>query len=163
MSWFSSATIAFALVAGSTGTGTVRAAPACNDFLLALSKKPANLEFVKCEPGSRFQLRALVATYRVKGNHASEIEAYLVRHSGMAKLRFYCCGWEPNTRQSPPEGKLNIGLKQQYDVSMESEETLISERSRWSGIQWFYVSVTLLLEDAYSPVRNIGDRWCLEE
>jgi Domian of unknown function (DUF4952) len=148
MSWSSTAAIAATLAAASLGSGVVRAAPTCGDFLGKLTKKPTTIEYVSCEPGSKGQLKALVATYRVKGQHASQVESYLIRETGMAKLRFYCCGWEPNTRRGSPEGSLNLSQEQQYEVSMLSEETLVSTRRQWSRIQWFYVSVTLLAENA---------------
>jgi hypothetical protein len=148
MSWSSTASIAATLVAASLGSGAVRAAPTCGDFLVKLTTKPKSIEYVSCEPGSKGQLKALVATYRVKGQNAPQVESYLIRKTGMAKLHFYCCGWEPNTRRGSPEGNLKLGQEQQYEVSMQSEETIVPTRGQWRRIQWFYVSVTLLLEDA---------------
>lgn len=139
--------VAVALCAASLWPSSVQAEPACDDFLLVLSRKPANLEFVGCKPGNKSQLRALVATYRVRGEYALRVENYFNQHARMAKLRFYCCGWEPDTRSSPREGSLRSPQKLRYEVSMASEETVVSVRKNWRHISWFYVSATLLLEE----------------
>ncbi len=120
------------------------ASPHCADFLQALARKPPNLEFIECKAGHEQQLRALVASYRVDGRHAAAIERYLVRHTGMSRLRFACCGWEPNTRKIQRTG--HVPSSPAYEITMASEETVVARRSDWSQIPWFYVTVTLPLE-----------------
>lgn len=145
---FPTTAMAIALAAAFFYPSSVQASPACGDFLLALARKPPNLAFIECGQGRKSQLRVLIATYRVRGVHASQVENYFNRNAKMAKLRFYCCGWEPDVRRTPPEGQLRNHQKVEYEMTMESEETIISVRKNWNRIQWFYVSVTLFLEEA---------------
>ena len=119
----------------------------CGDFLAAQQRKPPGLEWVGCTEGHDHQLRALIATYRVPGTQAAAVERYLVRHTGMAPLRFVCCGWEPRVRHGQPgqgqlPGRAGIAMR----VDMHSGETLITRRSGWPQIPWFEVRVTLPLE-----------------
>lgn len=120
----------------------------CADFLAAQQQhKPPALEWVGCAEGHDHQLRALVATYRVPGAQAAAVERYLVRHTGMAPLRFVCCGWEPRSRRGQPgQGRLPSPAQQPMRVDMHSGETLVTRRGDWSRIPWFEVSVTLPLE-----------------
>ena len=148
MRQFSTAAIATAMAAAALWPSSALASPACGDFLSTLAKTPPRLEFVGCKPDKQSQLRVLVATYRVKGENAARVESYFNRHARMPRLRFYCCGWEVNVRSSPQYGTLTGHQNAEYEVSMKSEETLISVRKNWGRIQWFYVSVTLLLEEA---------------
>jgi Domian of unknown function (DUF4952) len=118
----------------------------CDDFLKLAKRKPDRLEFVECKPSDHHQLRALVATYRVPGEHAGSVESYLSRRTKMAKLRFVCCGWEPSARASPRLGRLPIAIGESNEVTMSSMETLVTKRWRWKEIEWFYVTVTVYLE-----------------
>ncbi|KRD46452.1 hypothetical protein ASE52_17490 [Acidovorax sp. Root275] len=117
----------------------------CADFLAAQRHKPPGLEWVGCTEGRDHQLRALIATYRVPGVQAAAVERYLVRRTGMAPLRFVCCGWEPRSGQQGP-GRLPGPAGQPMRVDMHSGETLVTCRSDWSQIPWFEVRVTLPLE-----------------
>jgi hypothetical protein len=122
------------------------ATPVCDDFLKLTKRKPDQLEFVECKVSNHHQLRALIATYRVPGEHASRVESYLSRRTNMAKLRFVCCGWEPSSRVSPRLGRLPIKIGEGNEVAMSSMETVVSKRHRWKDIEWFYVTVTVYLE-----------------
>src|ERR1700704_4943432 len=87
-------------------SATAMTAPRCGDFLAALAHKPAGAEFVGCEATKNAQLDVLRATYRVAGARAAAVEQHLVKTSGMARLRFLCCGWEPmrHNRIPPHQG-----------------------------------------------------------
>ncbi|BEP94415.1 hypothetical protein GmRootA79_27990 [Acidovorax sp. A79] len=120
----------------------------CADFLAAQRRKPPGLEWTGCAEGHLHQLRALTATYRVPGAQAAAVERYLARHTGMARLHFVCCGWEPRSRHRGREGAGSLPGPQglAYRVSMHSGETLVTRRGGWGAIPWFEVSVVLPLE-----------------
>ncbi|MGL4232838.1 MAG: DUF4952 domain-containing protein [Casimicrobium sp.] len=124
--------------------------PECDDFLKLAKRKPSQLEFVGCKQDRHHQLRALVATYRVPGAHARSVESYISQRTKMAKLRFVCCGWEPDPRASTHGrqrlGQLPIRLGEGNEVTMYSTETVMNKRSRWKDIEWFYVYVTVFLD-----------------
>lgn len=123
---------------------------ACADFLAALGRKPAGLEYVGCAAGYDAQLRVLVASYEVKGSRANRVERYLVRRTGMGRLRFLCCGWEPAAvvvgGVPRREGWLPRGQEPSDRVMMFSDETLVSRRADWAQIPAFHVRVTRYLE-----------------
>ena len=123
------------------------AEPSCGDFLEAAGRKPANLEFVECKPGHDAQVRALFATYRVRGALAAGVEQALVRDTNMAGLRFACCGWDLDMATHARRGTLPGPEGFDYAVSMASEETPINARSDWAEIPWFHVTLTLPLEE----------------
>lgn len=120
----------------------------CADFLDKLNKKPKNLAFVGCKKINSHGSAALESSYRVKGADAKEVEAFLVKTAHMPKLRRVCCGWESshqNLKTQEPNGVYKSG-DDVYLVEMSSGETLVSHRSHWGGIPYFYVKVTLYLE-----------------
>ncbi|MET1079687.1 MAG: DUF4952 domain-containing protein [Pseudomonas sp.] len=129
-------------------SGSATAEPVCADFLQALGQKPPGLEFIECSAGHDAQLRALIATYRVRGAQAEQVEHQLVRDAQLPPLRFACCGWHAFPRDDGQfRGSLPGPQERPYQVSMASEETLIRERNQWGAIPWFYVTLILDLED----------------
>ena len=118
----------------------------CGDFLAMLHRKPAGLQWTGCSEGHLSQLRALVATYRVPGAQAAAVERYLARHTGMARLHFVCCGWEPRARGTQEGAGRLPGPAEAYRVDMASGETWVTRRGDWARIPWFEVRVTLPLE-----------------
>lgn len=123
---------------------------ACADFLAALGHTPVGLEYTGCAPGYDAQLRVLVASYTVNGGRANRVERYLRRHTGMGRLRFLCCGWEPAAvvvgGVLHREGRLPRGREPSDRVTMMSSETLVSRRADWAQIPAFHVRVTRYLE-----------------
>ncbi len=65
----------------------------CGDLLDVYAEKPEKLEFVECKTYKSSQSR-VVATYRVSGKDAAEVEAFFVEKYGMGELKWACCGWE---------------------------------------------------------------------
>ncbi len=63
------------------------------DLLTQYAEKPAKLEFVKSEVGKG----QIISTsyYNVSGKDSFEIEKILMEQYGMGKLKWICCGWEP--------------------------------------------------------------------
>lgn len=120
----------------------------CADFLLELKKKPSRLEFVSCEAITIAQLRALRSTYRVEGKHAREVEKHFVRTAELPILKRNCCLWEPKPSKTGdvPNGVLKKG-KDVYLIRMVSADNDVSERKRWSEIDYFYVTVDFFLEE----------------
>jgi hypothetical protein len=118
------------------------AEPVCADFLAAFGKKPPDLEFVGCEASKQYGLRALIANYRVPGGQARRVERHLMKRTGMAPLRFMCCGWDLQRTARQREGRI-VRNGFAYNVHMHSEETLAKD---WAQIPWFHVTVTAYLE-----------------
>lgn len=139
-----------AMLLGAQSARASADAGGCGDFLAALGHKPAGLEYVGCAAGYDAQLRVLVASYAVSGSRANRVERYLGRHTGMGRLRFLCCGWEPaavvagGVRQR--EGWLPRGHEPGDRVTMFSGETLVSRRADWAQIPAFHVRITRYLE-----------------
>jgi|GEM_PF-1303837 len=123
-------------------------APQCADFLQKLGKKPAPLIFLGCKPAMDAQIHTLLASYKIKGSEAAQIERYLILHTRMQPLHRACCVWE--NRNSPEHGRgsgqLNSHTEFNYRISMGTNENLINDRKDWAKIDWFYVSVELALE-----------------
>jgi len=61
-------------------------------------EKPEELEFIACKEG-KGQL-IVEATYHVSGKEAEKVEKYLIKKYGLGKLKFICCGWEPENGQN---------------------------------------------------------------
>lgn len=122
----------------------------CEDFLSAPERKPPGLEYVGCAAGYEAQVSVLVASYKVRGSRADRVEGYLVQHTGMARLRFVCCGWEPAAvvvgGVLRREGRLPRGQEPSDGVTMFSDETGVSRRADWAQIPAFHVRVTRYLE-----------------
>ncbi|MBC7500178.1 MAG: DUF4952 domain-containing protein [Herminiimonas sp.] len=132
------------LVTGSAG----HAQSPCDNFLKLLKKQPHHLEFVKCEKINEAQTEKLIATYRVLGAHAPEIEKFFMRTANMPELRFVCCAWEPwpSHLKLSRRGYFRNRFSYDYEVTMFTEETLIETRSKWREIFYFFVTVALPLE-----------------
>lgn len=122
--------------------------PACQDFLENINKKPKNLDFIECKKTVLHGDPALESKYRVKGSNALEVEAYFVKTAHMPVLRNICCGWE--SLPENPATKHPYGIyksdENTYIVSMDSGETLITQRSNWYKIPYFNVTVILYLD-----------------
>jgi hypothetical protein len=126
-----------------------REAMPCGDFLAKLKRSHPQLRFDRCEKDQEAQLRVLRSIYRVPGAQAAAVEKYLMRSSGMAALRFVCCGWENALPRNPNLGRYGIYKqgKDRYEVSMSSGEILINKRSRWDEIPYFEVHVTYFIDE----------------
>ncbi|WP_050558724.1 DUF4952 domain-containing protein [Leptospira santarosai] len=129
-------------------SGAVFAHPPCGDFLKQHGKKPKHLEFVKCikEQG---QISTLVATYRVKGKYASEVEKYCIDTFGMQPLQEICCIWEPMPNSKGERyGSLKSGWNGFYYTIYMGADSSVSAHGRkgWPEIDWFIVTVELPLE-----------------
>jgi len=107
----------------------------CHDFLDAIHKKPRQLEFQSCKPRTDLQGALLEATYRVAGIHAAYVESYLSRELKLKKLKHNCCLWE-STENSYRDKDGRV-----FMISMATEENIITSRSQWAQIPYFYVVV----------------------
>jgi Domian of unknown function (DUF4952) len=126
-----------------------REAMPCGDFLAKLKRSHPKLRFDRCEKDQEAQLRVLRSIYRVPGAQAAAVEKYLMRSSGMAALRFVCCGWENALPRNPNLGRHGIYKRSndRYEVSMSSGEILINKRSRWAAIPYFEVHVVYFIDE----------------
>ena len=122
----------------------------CN-LLAAYSEQPKYLELVECKKGEGQTIN--YSTYKVTGTHSLEVEKYLVENYRMGKLKFTCCGWEP---QDGKEGEIiNSELKKlnkDYHLLVtmtgsaekkNDKDSLYIEKDR-NKIDYFNVTVRLV-------------------
>lgn len=118
--------------------GLARPDTVCQDFLQAMGRKPAELEYVGCTQDDASYLQPMEARYRVSGASAAGVEAYLQQTFGMPPLTYVCCGWSNGApyfwRQQP--GSVN------YQIGM-GVESLHHPRGQWSAIPYFAVTVAV--------------------
>lgn len=118
--------------------GLARPDTVCQDFLQAMGRKPAELEYVGCTQDDASYLQPMEARYRVSGASAARIEAYLQQTFGMPPLTYVCCGWSNGApyfwREQP--GSVN------YQIGM-GVESLHHPRGQWSAIPYFTVTVAV--------------------
>nr|WP_254865687.1 DUF4952 domain-containing protein [Leptospira santarosai] len=90
-----------------------------------------------------------MATYRVKGKYASEVEKYCIDTFGMQPLQEICCYWGPMIdSKGQYEGFLKSGWNGfYYTIDMGAESSGSDKREDWSEIDWFTVTVELSLRD----------------
>ena len=117
---------------------------ACSDFLADWELKPDTLRFETCKTVRRLPGRGIVATYRLRGADAAAMETFLRDRFGMAPLRFECCGWVPRRERNgdryPGAGTFTHNGAQ-FDITLQSMETVVTERAQWSTIPTFHVRV----------------------
>lgn len=123
----------------------------CN-LLESYSEQHKYLELVGCEKNKNEQTK-IEATYRVKAKNSIEVEAYLVDKYGMGKLKFTCCGWEPEKGVNGQiENKELNKINKNYSLMItmygnaerkDSKGSLHVEKDR-NKIDYFYVIVRLL-------------------
>ncbi|WP_165374836.1 DUF4952 domain-containing protein [Sphingomonas montana] len=126
-------------------TPPAEAAPAarngCGDLLAEAGKKPTGLVFVRCTARPDLQGKPLRATYRIAGRHAAAAEDRLVKSVGLTRLKRSCCQWDaPATTFVDTAGR-------EYQVTMVSDETVVTDRRRWNAIRWFEVIVERFTEE----------------
>jgi Domian of unknown function (DUF4952) len=100
---------------------------------------PKEFKLSSCQVESG-QLEILVLRYAVKGVDAAKVEKMLRQRFGMGKLRFVCCGWEPQNKNGHYKDKDGYN----YRIAMYSSETL--ERN-WHKIPEFEVVVSKFLTE----------------
>lgn len=111
----------------------------CQDFLQAMGRKPAGLEYVGCSQDDASYIKPMQAHYRVAGARAERVEAYLHATFGMPMLHYTCCGWSNGAPYSWREGADTV----RYQIGM-GVESLPHERSEWERIEAFDVTVEVL-------------------
>lgn len=112
----------------------------CVDLLQQSAIKLPQAVFEKCNTGQG-QIKS-TATYKIKGSDADSVEAYLVRHYKMSKLKFTCCGWESEQSGSYPSGDHYLEISMYANAEkMDSTGKLYIEKDR-KKIMYFYVVVT---------------------
>ncbi|MBP0017478.1 MAG: DUF4952 domain-containing protein [Cyanobacteria bacterium SBLK] len=135
----------------SCSSRTHKVTPVCEDFLKVWQEKPSDLQFIRCKKVKKFGFDRLESFYVVKGSDAARVEKILQRKFGMASLKFLCCGWEPIFKK----GDVNtLGLGNyrdkngiDFEISMYSEETIITDRQEWDKIPEFRIYVSMFLEN----------------
>jgi Domian of unknown function (DUF4952) len=100
----------------------------CGNLLAEIVTVPTKMKFVECRIVSNGDI-ANTAKYRVLAKDAEEIEAWLGRNFGMAKMSFICCGWMVRLN-GEEEGVYQKG-KTRYQISMYSEQENGTNRREW--------------------------------
>lgn len=121
--------------------GLARPDTPCQDFLQAMGRKPAGLEYVGCSQDDASYIKPLEAHYRVAGARAEQVEAYLHATFGMPMLRYTCCGWSNGAPYTWREGADTV----RYQIGM-GVESLPHQRSEWRRIEAFNVTVEVTRE-----------------
>jgi len=109
----------------------------CGDFLQALGRKPAHVEYLGCELHDDRQAKPMIARYQVIGAHAAAAHAQLSEAFGLPPLLYVCCGWEtaPHSWRGGQDGL-------QYGLGM-GVETPRYPSDEWGRIPAFSITVTL--------------------
>lgn len=120
----------------------------CRDVLAALGVSPPGLSFAGCEYTIIHGLKALRVRYVAPGGRAAAVEAKLKATTGMPRLRYLCCGWEPAPAKpgAPPFGSISM-RGERYEVRMTSGENVVTDRKRWAEIPEFSVDLVRYLEE----------------
>jgi hypothetical protein len=113
----------------------------CEDFLALTGRKPAQVTYEKCVTALDRQGKPLVATYTVQGLHAASVEAWLLKHAGLVKLKRSCCQWDG------PAGGFIDKAGRRYQITMVSPETTVSARKNWRKIPQFEITVVSFTEE----------------
>lgn len=115
--------------------------PTCGDLLQQHAIKPTQAVFEKC--GNRQGQVICTATYKVKNSDADSVEAFLVKHYKMGKLKFVCCGWESSKPGSYQSGEYSLDISM-YANAEKTDRTgkLYIEKDR-KKVEYFFIVVTL--------------------
>ncbi len=93
------------------------------------AKKTNKIEFIECKSGTGQTI--LEAKYKASGTDSKEIEEFLIAEFGMGKLKFVCCGWEPeNGKNGYVENKHLREINQNYvlEISMYADAVKKNEK-----------------------------------
>ncbi|MCH2044220.1 MAG: DUF4952 domain-containing protein [Saprospiraceae bacterium] len=124
----------------------------CQDLLTQYAERPDHLEIVSCDVHEDNAQIVNATTYKVSGEYAAEIEQFLVKKYGMGKLKFVCCGWEPENgqlgqhsskqlTQLHPNYVLGINMYASWELGNEKEGSLHGEMDQTKFD--FYIVVTI--------------------
>jgi len=92
------------------------------------------------------------AIYRVASEHSHQVEWFLVNTFGMGKLKFVCCGWEPENGKSGNIACRALEKMPSYHLAVEmyasaevrnSNDSVYLELDR-NRIEYFFVILSLL-------------------
>lgn len=119
--------------------GLARPDTPCQDFLKILGKKPGYVEYLGCEQDDDSYIQPMEARYRVSGDVAAKMEAYLGQAFGMPPLEYVCCGWGNHGPFFWRDGPDSVN----YEISM-GVETLRIPRDQWREIPGFTVRVGVI-------------------
>lgn len=119
--------------------GLARPDTPCQDFLQTLGKKPDYVEYLGCEQDDDSYIQPMEARYRVSGDAAAKMEAYLGQAFGMPPLEYVCCGWGNRGPFFWHDGPGGVN----YEVSM-GVETLRIPREQWGEIPSFNVRIGVI-------------------
>jgi hypothetical protein len=70
----------------------------CEDLWKKYGTVPKGVVFENCQKETGQTIKR--ATYKVAGEEAEEVEAFLIEKYGIGKLHFVCCGWESKNGQN---------------------------------------------------------------
>lgn len=145
--WAAMALIGASILSLASGQSPVRAEaqapaiPACRNLLAAENRMPPHLHFVRCQLRPDKQGKPIEALYHVRGDHAVQVEARLIRVAGLNRLKRSCCRWD-----SAPGGFRGADGGS-YSITMMSQDTSVQSRRHWRQIEQFEVAVTRATEE----------------
>ncbi|MNK24503.1 hypothetical protein D3C87_428100 [compost metagenome] len=119
--------------------GLARPDARCEDFLQAIGRKPAALQYLGCEQDDASYLQPMTARYRVRGASAAAVETYLHQTFGLPLLTYLCCGWSSGAPYTWRAGAHSVG----YEIGMGVESGHYP-REQWDRIPGFEVSVGVI-------------------
>lgn len=115
--------------------GLARPDTPCQDFLQAIGRKPAGLEYVGCTQDDVYYIKPMQAIPRCRRPRRAG-RRYLHATFGMPVLRYTCCGWSNGGPYTWREGADTV----RYQIGM-GVESLPHERAEWRRIEAFNVTV----------------------
>ncbi len=94
----------------------------CGDLWKIYDVKPDGVTFIDCKQGEGQTIAE--ANYKVKGANITAIENLLVKKYGMNKLKFVCCGYEP---ENGILGSIKSKKMEQIDPNLYIEIAMSSD------------------------------------
>lgn len=118
--------------------------PTCGDLLQQYAIRLEQAVFEKAKNGQGQVI--CTANYKVKGSDAAKVEALLIKHYKMSKLKFTCCGWESSKPGSYQSGEyyLDISMYANGEKADTTGKPYI-EKDR-KKIEYFFIVVNLYSE-----------------
>jgi hypothetical protein len=117
----------------------------CGDLWNIYDEKPIEVEFLECKRGQGQEVVA--ATYKVKGQDIAVVEKLLVEKYGMGKLRFVCCGYEPeNGKRGGIRSKKMENINPDFfiEITLSSNDDFITkEGKRKEAHEFDFMLVTI--------------------
>lgn len=95
----------------------------------------------------------LIATYRVDGRDAKEVETYLMDKFGMKPLSFECCGYVPKSKDSKGRPFMNVGRGMFKDAQYREYFTVnMMSKKETKPKDWELINFIVEIETYYKGI-----------